>query len=100
MKHLWTWSGKYFGYLNGNELRTHDGRCVERFYGDEVYDSNGYYLGEIKNGNRLITKRSGRTSRKSSFSSCAKMPSIAKLVGYAGYAMVSGYKDFPGPEEF
>ena len=31
MKHLWTWNGKYFGYRNGNELRTHDGPCVGAF---------------------------------------------------------------------
>ena len=72
MTHLWTWGGKYFGYRNGNRLITHDGRHVGRFYQDEVYGVNGHYLGEIKNGNRLITKRSRKNSRKSSFSPYSK----------------------------
>ena len=99
MKHLWTWGGKYFGYRNDNQLRTHDGQGIGRFYGDEVYGVDGRYLGEIRNSNRLITKRSKKTSRRSSFS-----PSVGAVSGkcarYAGYAMIAGYEDFPDPEGF
>jgi hypothetical protein len=53
--HLWTWSGKYFGYRDGDELWTHDGRLAGRFYHDEVYGAAGRYLGEVRDVDRLIT---------------------------------------------
>ena len=99
MKHLWTWSGKYFGYRNENQLRTRNGQHVGRFYGDEVYGVDGRYLGEIRNGNRLITKRSGKMSRRSSFSPSASASSI-NYAGYTGNIMIAGYEDFPDPEDF
>ncbi len=36
MKCLWTWSGKSFGYREGDELWTHDGNHAGRFDGDAV----------------------------------------------------------------
>lgn len=99
MQPLWTWGGKYFGSRNGNRLMTHDGRHVGRFYGNEVYSANGHYLGEIKNGNRLITKRSRKNSRKPSFSPSTRT-STAKRGRYGRNAMIAGYEDFPNPEDF
>lgn len=37
MKQLWTWSGTYFGYRDGDNLWTYDGEHIGRFYGDEVF---------------------------------------------------------------
>lgn len=55
MDWFWTWGGECFGYRSDDKLFTYHGRQAGRFYGDEVYGSDGRYLGEIKNENRLIT---------------------------------------------
>jgi hypothetical protein len=38
---LFTWGGKCFGYREGDDLWTHDGRHIGRFYGEEVYGKRG-----------------------------------------------------------
>src|SRR5690242_15576499 len=43
MTRLWTWTGIDFGYRDGDELWSHDGRHVGRFYGDQVYAPDGSY---------------------------------------------------------
>jgi hypothetical protein len=43
------------------------GREVGRFHNDEIYGSDGRYLGEVKSRNRLITHRSKSSWVKSSF---------------------------------
>ncbi|MFK4488901.1 hypothetical protein ABIA45_003979 [Bradyrhizobium sp. USDA 336] len=52
---LWTWSGTYFGYRDGENLWTHSGKHVRQFRGDEVYGRDGRYLGEIRNGRLIAT---------------------------------------------
>ena len=100
MKHLWTWSGTYFGYRDSDNLRTHGGKHVGRFHGDEVYGTDGGYLGEIKNGNRLITHISKKSRRRYSFAAYARTRGFAKYANYVGYVMYVGYEDFPEPEGF
>jgi len=68
MEWLWTWGGRCFGYRDEDDLWTHDGKHVGRFYEDEVYDPDGKYIGEIRNKNRLITKKSKKSKRRSAFS--------------------------------
>jgi len=36
----------FFGHRDGDNLWTHDGHHVGKFYGDEVYGCDGRYLGE------------------------------------------------------
>jgi hypothetical protein len=99
MKWLWTWSGISFGYRQGDDLRTHDGRHVGRFHGDEVYGPDGHYLGELKNENRLITSLSKSTRRHGAFGPYAQNVAYAPYASYVGYVMYAGYTDFPSPEE-
>ncbi len=54
MDRLWTWGGECFGYRDGDDLWTHDGRHVARFVSNEVYGPDGRYIGETMNDNRLI----------------------------------------------
>ena len=58
MKPLWTWSGKYFGYLDGDDLWTCGGKHVGRLQDDGIYGPDGRYLGEIESDDRLITCKS------------------------------------------
>ena len=94
MEWLWTWSGKCFGYRDKDNLWTHDGRHVGRFYGEEIYGSNGVYLGEVRS-KRLITNKSKISHRRGSFTPYASRTGYTKYTDYTGYTMYSGYEDFP-----
>lgn len=98
MNWLWTWGGVCFGYRDGDNLWTHDGRHVGRFVGSEVYASNGVYLGEVRNNNRLITNRAKTGWRKNGFARLGNRAGYARYANYAGYAMYAGFEDFPAPE--
>jgi hypothetical protein len=91
MTALWKWGGEFFGYREGDNLWTHDGRHVGRFQGDLIFGPDGSYLGELRNKNRLITNRSGRSRRGSSFMPYAQRVGIVPYVGYVGYVMIVGY---------
>ena len=67
MQHLWTLSGKYYGYLDGDNLWTQQGRHIGKLINDEIYAPNGHYMGEIADGNRLIANPRKETRRKASF---------------------------------
>ncbi len=99
MNHYWTWSGTYFGYRHDDLLFTHNGKCVGRFSGDEVYGRDGRYLGEVQNENRLITSRS-KSSRRGSPPPNVRGAAYARYTSYVGYVMYAGYEDFPSPERF
>ena len=94
MEWLWTWSGRCFGYRDGDSLCTHDGRHIGKFHGDYIYGSDGKYLGEVLNS-RLITCRSKKSWKHSSFTPYAKCGAYTKYTDYVGYTMYTGYEDFP-----
>jgi hypothetical protein len=48
MDWMWTWGGECFGYRDGHSSFTYFGREVGRFHNDEIYGSNGRYLGAVK----------------------------------------------------
>jgi hypothetical protein len=98
MQWLWTWSGKCFGYRDEENLWTYNGRHVGQFAGDEVYGADGFYLGELRNGTRLITDQSKRNARNSPFMRRRPRGGYAAYVGYPSYAMFAGYEDFPAPD--
>lgn len=95
MKWLWTWGGRCFGYKDEDNLWTHDGKHVGKFHGDEVFDKNGFYLGELKDYNRLISKLNKKNRRKSRFNPSIKRVSSVKRVNRVGRIMRIGYEDFP-----
>ncbi|WP_412023500.1 hypothetical protein [Burkholderia cepacia] len=98
MDWLWTWGGTCFGYRDGDNLWTYDGRHVARFVGKEVYARNGAYLGEVMSDNRLISCRAKSSWRKSSFIPFQNRTAYTRYTNYTGYAMYTGYEDFPAPE--
>jgi hypothetical protein len=75
---VWTFRGKHFG----------------RFHDEEVYGRDGKYLGEI-NSSRLITNKAKASRRKTSFGPYASRAGTVAHTAYVGYAMYSGYEDFP-----
>lgn len=99
MEWFWTWGGKCFGYRRDDKLFAHHGLQVGRFHDDEVYGSDGSYLGEIRNGNRLITHQGKKGWRKGAFGPVMG-GSYGPYADYAAYAMYGGYEDFPSPDRF
>lgn len=95
MKWLWTWSGRSFGYREGDDLWTHDGQHVGKFsINEEIYGPNGQYLGELLN-ERLITNLSKKHFRSYNFSPYACRVAFVKYIDYVGFVMYAGYEDFP-----
>jgi hypothetical protein len=99
MDWLWTWGGISFGYRRGDGLFTHEGREAGRFHGEEIYASDGHYLGEVKSEKRLITISSKKNRVRGSFAPRLS-GSYAPYVNYVGYVMYVGHEEFPPPQQF
>jgi hypothetical protein len=93
------WGWECFGYRVDDKLFAYHRVQVGRFDEDEVYGSDGRYLGEIMSKNRLITHRGNKNYRHSGFAP-VRHGSYARYANYAGYAMYAGFEDFPSPDEF
>jgi hypothetical protein len=97
---LWlrTWTGKPFGFRDGDDLWTERGRHVGVFYDREVYGPDGRYLGELMALNRLVTDIAKKQRTKPGF---APKPDrdLGEGAG-AGPARVlrNGFEDFPTDE--
>lgn len=59
---LWSWSGKYIGYREHNELFSTSHKHVGHFVENEVYALDGRYLGEFMGG-RLISVEEHRNKK-------------------------------------
>jgi len=99
MNWYWTWGGECFGYRVKDRLFAHHGIEVGHFDEDEVYGSDGRYLGEVKSEKRLITHRAKKNWRRCGFTP-TRYGSYARYCNYVGYMMYAGYEDFPSPEDF
>jgi 4-fold beta flower protein len=97
---LWTWGGACFGYREGDDLYTYDGRHVGHFVEKVVYGRNGLYLGEIRGRNRLVRKRANASWKQPSFNPRPRRPGQPRYVAYSGYPLDVGDDDFPPPESF
>ena len=100
MKWVWTWGGKSFGYLDGDDLWTSSGKHVGRRRGDEIYAPDGKYLGEVMSDNRLIASRAKSGWRGPTFSPYGRRVGSVPYAPYVGNVMYVGYEDFPPPDSF
>jgi hypothetical protein len=97
MEWFWGWSGKCIGYRIEDALFTCEGKQLGQFAeGDEVYGSNGDYLGEVRNGDRLITNLSKVTWKRNVFA-----PGFSKIsserTDASAKQIPTGFQDFPFP---
>jgi hypothetical protein len=90
-----TWSGEYYGRREGDHLIHRSGRCTGIFVGDEIYDADGRYLGEVRNG-RLI-RDDGKASKTGPKAPRIEQGALAGLAGLGGLDMPTGHSDFPQP---
>lgn len=89
----WAWGGKYIGRPAGDYHYSESGNPLGIFYGDELYDFSGKYIGEIKNENRIIVNILHKNKRKSSrCKPCGQCG--CSYCDYVGYVMRCGYEDF------
>ena len=100
MKWLWTWGGECFGYREGDYLWTYSGKHAGCFHGDEVYASNGWYLGEIKQGNRLVVDRCKSGQLKPQFTRAIDRLACPRHDYYPALILYVSHKDFPSPDSF
>jgi hypothetical protein len=82
------------GYLDGNDLWTYSGRHIGKLRGIEVYGPDGGYLGELVNGDRLITNVGKRDRHSMAFSPRGRRRSFACNAHYEGEEPAPGYADF------
>lgn len=65
---FWNWSGRYVGFRSSDCLFDIDGRQIGYFAeGDELYGTDGSYIGEVRGQNRLITNVSKKKWTRASF---------------------------------
>lgn len=94
MKNIHSWGGRYFGYIDGDDLWSGNGNHVGKIVNNEIYGSDGGYLGEIKH-DKLITNISKKSKRKSGFIPFCSRVGVVSLVNHVGNVMYVGYEDFP-----
>jgi hypothetical protein len=97
---LWTWRGVCFGYRRQASLFTPDGLEVGRFFGADIHDPDGWYIGEIisaEDGPRLITNVYKKTRTRAAFTPDSDRPQ-RRLEARAPEPLFVGHEDFPSPE--
>lgn len=95
---LWTWGGDYFGFRDGQNLWTHDGLHVGRFWRNEIFRPDGLYMGDLIQG-RLVVDWSKTARRASSFTPSDHRGGRQLFAEREPFDMLSGFKDFPGPDQ-
>jgi len=95
----WTWTGRFFGYWDGDDLWTYRGKHVGRRHGLEIYGPNGRYLGEML-GKRMATNKAKAAQVGPSFMPLA--PREARLVQAEqdSFPLYTGFDDFRSPDQF
>ena len=106
---LWTRGGTLFGYREGDDLWTVDGRHVGRFCGVEIYGFGGNYLGELKGSGLLVRNKAKISKHRNGFKPhlyrAGRIKSSLAQSGFGqrsdrvGLAMYGNYEDFPRPDE-
>jgi hypothetical protein len=84
MSWFWTWGGISFGFRDGDRLFTYGGIQAGRFEGAEIYAWNGRYLGEIREGGRLITSVRKVTQSRAGFVPKTNMGRMRRMARMGG----------------
>jgi hypothetical protein len=96
---IWTWSGKSFGYWDGEDLWTHLGKHVGRRLGDHIHAPNGRYIGEVMANQRLATNKAKAGEIGPIYMPRATRCSRPCPDDDAAHPRYPGLDDFPHPEE-
>lgn len=94
MVRYWSWEGSYVGVRQKDYLVACDGTILGRFYGTEIYNQNGLYIGELGRSQRLIKNLNKANNRRPAFSFYVKGTITAPLKNSAPYPLTQGFADF------
>lgn len=97
MERYWTWGGQYVGVRQREYLVACDGTILGKFYGRDIYNQDGNYIGELGRNDRLIKNRTKETTRRPAFSRGVKGTITAPLRSCAPYPLIYGFDDFELP---
>lgn len=97
---LWHWSGRCFGYRQGDQLFAEDGQQLGRFIGERIFDRDGRYIGELRpvaesaGGRRLVTRLGDLGLQHDGFVP-VRGERKALPADHAPLPMPTGYRRFP-----
>lgn len=97
MQPIWTWTGRFFGWIDNGGLFARDGRHVGQIYRGVVYAESGHYLGELHEG-RLITNVLRKDTHRWYGFFANPVPTKGSETGImddTALPMPDGYEDFP-----
>lgn len=100
MKSVFMWSGRHFGFWDGNDLWSHHGKHVGRRRGSEIFAPTGRYLGELMANGRLKVNKAKAALLGPSFVPSAPRERTTPQASLDTYAIYLGYEDFPHPDLF
>lgn len=94
MKQFWTWGGKYAGVQQGDYLVTCSGTVLGKFYGHEIYNQDGDYIGETGRNDRLFKNVTKTGQRRPVFSYGIRGTISACSRDVAPYPLIGQQEDF------
>ncbi|MCX7749689.1 MAG: hypothetical protein N2645_22785 [Clostridia bacterium] len=95
---IWTWGGRFFGYLEGEYLWSYTGKNIGKISGNDVYNASGAYIGEICY-HRLVTNLNKKSLGKTGYHNFDSKSPVPKAPDIPGYDLVDGFEDFPKLED-
>jgi len=99
VKWTWTWSGRSFGYWDGNDLWTYSGKHVGRRLDTDIFGPNGWYIGELMSNGRLVRNKSKAGQTSPGFVPLNAREAQKRLADNEGQPLYPGYDDFPDPDK-
>ena len=100
MNWTWTWTGRFFGYWDGDDLWTHHGKHVGRRQGVEIYGPNGRYIGETLGSRRLAVNKAKAAHLGTAFVPQAPRQKQQVQADLDSFPLYKGFEDFRLPEHF
>lgn len=94
MERYWNWGGKYIGVKQKNYLVACNGTVIGKFYGKEIFDSAGKYIGELGKNDRLVKKTAKDNFRRPAFSTYIKGTITSPVNDCAPYPEIPGLSNF------
>jgi hypothetical protein len=96
---VWTWSGRFVGYWDKDDLWASNGKHIGRRRGVEIYAPNGRYIGELMHNGRLAVNKAKAGLSGSPFIPYAGRPKQVNEPNLDGLAPYTGFDDFWVPAE-
>ena len=97
VRHVWLWSGAYFGFIDGDNLWTMGGKHVAKLIYNEIYNLKGQYVGELMGQDRLIADKRKKRLKKHISRTFTMLPSraaISSLASRPASGTKPDYEDF------